>query len=333
MIRYWCVDFGTDNVLTHGIEIDSWMMQYQYADEHNNLFEADRPTQIVKNWRRLGQVQEGDRFAAYLPRNRFYATGTVIKPTRANTSKDHPDTIESYLKRKQSHRYKTGFVRYTPVFYENFSDPWRDPNDILNRWPQRIDVEEWKHYVPDGVVVKGLNKIPPYELQLAVFEIGKDLYDEIEGNLMAASVDDSVVEAIERHQARGQGFQLDSRVRKALEDYAMDAAKRYFEAKRYEYDDTSKTRPYDLICRRGSDVLYVEVKGTQTDGVEVVLTRGEVEFARIHQGQMVLFILHSIELTRRNGDIQLSGGKRRLIRPWNVDSGELQPLSFKCRLS
>src|SRR5262249_11901884 len=47
-------------------------------------------------------------------------------------------------------------------------------------------------------------------------------------------VDEAVVEALEQSQARGQGFLLDSKLRKALEDYAMEAAKRYFEAEGYE---------------------------------------------------------------------------------------------------
>ena len=109
----------------------------------------------------------------------------------------------------------------------------------------------------------------------------------------------------------------------------MAAAKEYFRGKGYELDDHSKNRPYDLLCSRGRKVLYVEVKGTQTDGSEIILTNGEVEFARRHQGQMVLFILHSIEVSNVNNKLLLCGGKRTLIRPWIVDEGRLMPLSFK----
>jgi Domain of unknown function (DUF3883) len=332
MTRYWCVDFGHDAVLTHGIEKKPWMMQYQYADEQNNGFEGDRPAQITMNWRRLKEINVGDRFAAYLPRNTFYATGTVITPRRAKTSKDYADTVDEYLKRKRSHDHTNGCVYYTPVFYEDFSDKWRPPADKLNRWPQRIDVDEWRHFVPDGVVVKGLNRIPPYELQKAAFEISKDLFDDIAKRLAAENVDDSVVEAIERQQAKGHGFQLDSTLRKALENYAMDVAKEYFANKGYECDDHSTNCPYDLLCSREREVLYVEVKGTLTDGAEIILTRGEVEFARRHQGQMVLVILHSIEVSNLNKGIILGGGKRTLIRPWSVDQGDLMAVSYKYRL-
>jgi hypothetical protein len=142
-------------------------------------------------------------------------------------------------------------------------------------------------------------------------------------------VDESVVEALERSQASGQGFLLDSKLRKALENYAMEAAKRYFEAQGYEWDDRSKTCPFDLLCSRGQDVLHVEVKGTQTDGREIILTPGEVEFARRHKGQMALFVLHSIQVAEAYDRFVLGGGERHLIRRWDVDQGTLVPVSFK----
>jgi hypothetical protein len=144
-----------------------------------------------------------------------------------------------------------------------------------------------------------------------------------------ADVDDPVVEALERSQARGQGFLLDSKLRKALEDYAMDAAKRHFESDGYEWEDRSKTCPYDLLCKRGQEVIHVEVKGTQTDGGEIILTPGEVHFARDHQGQMALFVLHSIQVGDGDDGFVLAGGTPHVIQPWDVDLGTLVPVSFK----
>ena len=63
--------------------------------------------------------------------------------------------------------------------YEDFSDAWRRPDNNKMRYPQRIDVEYWDHYVPNGVLVKGLNRIKLYELQNAAFEIPKSLFDVI----------------------------------------------------------------------------------------------------------------------------------------------------------
>ena len=39
---------------------------------------------------------------------------------------------------------------------------------------------------------------------------------------------------------------------------------------------STATESYDLICRRGDEVKHVEVKGTTTDGAEVILTPNEV---------------------------------------------------------
>jgi len=189
MIKYWAVNFGFDAVLAHGLAKKLWMMQYQYADEDGNQFEGDRPGVITKNWRRLKEIKPGHQFVAYLPHSTFYATGTVIKPRRAKIAQDIPDTVEAYLKRKRSHEHKKGFVYYTPVFYEDFSDRWRARDDNMTRWPQRIDVDEWRNFIPDGVVVKGLRTIygiERQELRKAVFEIGKELFEVISSRLLAA---------------------------------------------------------------------------------------------------------------------------------------------------
>jgi uncharacterized protein DUF3883 len=145
-------------------------------------------------------------------------------------------------------------------------------------------------------------------------------------------IEQIVLETLENENAKGQGFLLNKNLRLALESYAMDAAKTYFESTQFVWEDRSRNHPYDLHCRRGKDVLYVEVKGTQTEGEQIILTNGEVEFARNHKAQMALFILHSITVSEVNGDFQLAGGERNLILPWDVDHGCLSPLSFMYRI-
>ncbi|MGA2541968.1 MAG: DUF3883 domain-containing protein [Verrucomicrobiota bacterium] len=145
-------------------------------------------------------------------------------------------------------------------------------------------------------------------------------------------MEEIVLETLENEQAKGQGFLLDKKLRRALEHYAMDAAKTHFESLEFVREDRSKNHPYDLHCRRGKEFLYVEVKGTQTDGEQIILTNGELEFARSHKGQMALFILHSITVSEVGGDYHLAGGERRPILPWDVDHGWLKPLSFMYRI-
>jgi hypothetical protein len=90
-------------------------------------------------------------------------------------------------------------------------------------------------------------------------------------------------------------------------------------------EDHSQGHPYDLRCTRKKERLYVEVKGTQTNGDGIILTAGEVMFARRHKEEMALFLLHSIKVS---ADGKLSNGQEKLIVPWDVDEGHLKPISF-----
>jgi hypothetical protein len=93
--------------------------------------------------------------------------------------------------------YLGGIVRYTdtPAAYEDFTDPWDLPlvhpcshryevwpypaNEVW-RYPQRIDVHEWLHYVPEGVVVPGVVQVVGVPcIHRAAFQIEDDQYEEI----------------------------------------------------------------------------------------------------------------------------------------------------------
>lgn len=126
-------------------------------------------------------------------------------------------------------------------------------------------------------------------------------------------------------EASGQGFASNPLLRRAVELYAMKAATTYFESKKFKWKDCSKNSPYDLECCRGGEVIFCEVKGTCSQGTQIILTNGEVEFARKHKDQMALFIYHSISADK---ELNLSGGKMKLIMPWDVDAGSSTPIAF-----
>ena len=107
----------------------------------------------------------------------------------------------------------------------------------------------------------------------------------------------------------------------------MDAAKRHFTSLGYVVEDHSKNHPYDLRCIKKEERLYVEVKATQTNGEGVFLTSGEVEFARQHNGQMALFLLHSIKVS--DNKKVLTNGQTHVILPWDVDRGCLKAVSYQ----
>jgi Domain of unknown function (DUF3883) len=337
---YWCANFNTADCLKHGLEKKLWMMQYQYSDGHGPTYQGDRKAAIRRNWKQVEQIADGDWLVAYLKPQRFFAIGKVILPRRPKSPDDFSETIDEYLNRQSSHEHASGHVYYTSVFYEDFSDPWRRPDDPLMRYPQRIDVDRWQWLVHDGVSVAGLKDVRLYDLQNAVFRIDEEYFERIKADLVGTGgdaaafeggngrvIEERIQEAAEETFAKSQGFLQDPELRKAIETYAMRAASKFFASQGYTVDDCSASNPYDLCCRKNGRTVYVEVKGTQTAGTEIILTPGEVEFSKSHQPQMALFILHSIKVSAETKTP--SAGQQLLISPWNVSNGQLKPISYK----
>lgn len=143
---------------------------------------------------------------------------------------------------------------------------------------------------------------------------------------------DEVVDAIERLAGRrtSQGIRVPPKVRIAIDAHAMKTAISHFEAEGYAVEDVHKRQPVDLIVRRGREIRRVEVKGTQTTGEEVLLTDGEVKYAREHKPEMLLFIVAEVVVFDEDGAVRVDGG-RVSVREWNVDEGHLQPMVYKYR--
>ena len=112
----------------------------------------------------------------------------------------------------------------------------------------------------------------------------------------------------------------------------MVEATAYFTAQGYTVHDVSQSQPYDLRCERKTELLHVEVKGTQTAGDEILLTPGEVRLARDKFPNTALFVLHSVKVVEGNGGPTVSGGQARVVQPWNPDDSMLTPLGFSCAL-
>lgn len=111
-------------------------------------------------------------------------------------------------------------------------------------------------------------------------------------------------------------------------------AKAHFEGLGYAVDDSvHATEPYDMECRAGGEVLYVEVKASQNDGSQVLLTRNEVSFARDIYPRTALFVVHSLDVVADEADQpRAAGGHVRLIHPWRPADGALTALAYSCRL-
>jgi hypothetical protein len=128
-------------------------------------------------------------------------------------------------------------------------------------------------------------------------------------------------------RSRGQGFARTAEERKALEEYAMAAAKKHFRDKGFKVTNVSLKRSYDLLCTKGNREIHVEVKGTTTDGEKIVLTNNEVKHARATNNTCALFVVHSIHVE----ETMASGGQQYIIDPWQLQNERLTPVSYTYR--
>jgi len=188
---YWCANFDNYSALTHGIEKDSWLVQYQY--EHSGFdFQGHKNQRgmVTRAWKDFSDVRIGDWLVAYLKTNTFFAIGQVRQPRIfSNADVEISDDTVARTLDKKSHKYLAGIVRYqdAPAYYEDYTDPWRyhlaepddgDPPCFL--YPQRIDVDTWLHYCDDGVYLSGLGPIVPInQLREPLFRIPKEFFDDI----------------------------------------------------------------------------------------------------------------------------------------------------------
>jgi hypothetical protein len=142
------------------------------------------------------------------------------------------------------------------------------------------------------------------------------------------NIEDAVLEAAEQASvsARKQAFSADPETRRVVEEYAVARARQYFEEQQFAVEIHGK--PFDLCCRKGGSVVFVEVKGTQTTGEEILLTPNEVTFATRHPDQMALFVVHDVIVSRKDGKPIASGGGDRVRNPWSLDTTRLTPLGF-----
>jgi len=127
----------------------------------------------------------------------------------------------------------------------------------------------------------------------------------------------------------GQGWSGKPGSRKAVEAYAMDLAVQHYSGRWPEVIDVSANQPFDLLCRAGDHELRVEVKGTTSQGLSVLLTRNEVAHAQANANQVALFVVSEIKSAGRG---PCSGGITQAFEPWDIWRSELDPVVFECWL-
>jgi hypothetical protein len=130
-------------------------------------------------------------------------------------------------------------------------------------------------------------------------------------------------------QLKKAGYEANQKVRRAIEIYAVKCATTYFSNLGYSIRPFGK--PYDLECRSGKRRIYVEVKGTKSLGETVLLTKNEVRVAKRRGSRMALYVRHSVKVKGKREPTAF-GGKQKIVRPWQISEGTLQPTVFQYKL-
>jgi len=131
----------------------------------------------------------------------------------------------------------------------------------------------------------------------------------------------------------GAARSSDAKRNRAVELRAMKVARKHMMSKlgwtKDEIRDTSSNQPYDFECRRGNKIVRVEVKGLSGAPGSVILTRGEVEHARLANVKTILVVVSGIQIEDTDtGELRGVGGELVSWDPWHVDRGRLVPASF-----
>jgi len=163
-----------------------------------------------------------------------------------------------------------------------------------------------------------------YRAEHATPHIPGDLPPEV------VEAEQSAAKAAGRRTKRrsGQGFLLTAAERRAIELHSVRLATEHFEAEGWSVKDVGTKESYDLLLSRGEERLHIEVKGTVSEGAQVILTRAEVEKQRKLAPHNGLVVVHSITLDRTSTPPTASGGVLHCVSPWGIEDEDLTVVSY-----
>lgn len=150
---------------------------------------------------------------------------------------------------------------------------------------------------------------------------------------IAEAVEALRVIAGKSRKVSGQGFQSSSAVRRAIELRAMHLAINHFQQQGWIVEDVSKYESYDLLCTRQEERLYVEVKGTTSEGSKILMTYQEVIHTQQNYPHTALFVVSQIKLINSEADLEAIGGEIKLYQPWLLSDESLKAIAYEYRVS
>jgi hypothetical protein len=193
----------------------------------------------------------------------------------------------------------------------------------FNSSQDRLSLSNHTH--TEGKQLQALRELTP--------ESSSSLQRLLDSVTQTANANHESEEAAAISQERAAGFQSDIEIRMAVENFAMSKAKSVLVSMGYEkFENTAKFKPYDYTCERGGKHFFVEVKGTQTAGKTLILTRGEVEHIRSHADECILVLVRSVSVSGK-GTIRVSGGTAEVKESWSLRSEDLSPIQYAWTVS
>jgi len=124
----------------------------------------------------------------------------------------------------------------------------------------------------------------------------------------------------------GQGILADALRRKKIEDAAQERLMEHYRHSGFTVTDTRYGNPFDAIAQRGDQLVYLEAKGTQSNGSTVRVTRDEVAHARANAGHCKMGIWAGIRFSS-DGEVDPTSGFFKVI-PFKPDEDDLFPISY-----
>ncbi len=118
-------------------------------------------------------------------------------------------------------------------------------------------------------------------------------------------------------------YEMDPKIRKAIEYHAMRKCISYYKRKGYKCEDVSLRESFDVLARKGNEMLKIEVKGTRGPGDKIIMTKKEVDLAK--RDKTILFLVSNIVYDYKTG--KTSGGEERILM-WNFTQSSLIALSY-----
>jgi hypothetical protein len=140
------------------------------------------------------------------------------------------------------------------------------------------------------------------------------------------------VDAVEEaaNPRRRFGRRLSAAENQAIEQQAVRVVRKHFkEVLGYETEDVGATESYDVRATKGDSVIKVEVKGTTSEGAEVMLTANEVKLHLAEHPNNALAVVRRIMLDRSGEEPAATGGVLELTMAWEVDRGRLEPIAYR----